>query len=39
MEFPFPELEEQLWEMKGKYELGFWGAKMEGLIWKHSKDP
>lgn len=27
MEFPFPELEEQLWEMKGKWELGFWGAK------------
>lgn len=39
MEFPFLELEGQLWEMKGKREPGFGRAKMEGLIQKHSKDP
>lgn len=39
MEFPFLELEGQLWEMKGKREPGFGHAKMEGLIRKHSKDP
>lgn len=39
MEFPFLELEEQLWEMKEKREFGFGRAMIEGLIRKHSKDP